>query len=272
MKKRSRSGSPFSLFAFQDIITSVCGIVVMITLLLTLQLSVRMATTEAEPSPFENDCQELRAKIEEAELALLEAKEALKKDQRELRSIPKELQNTTIEEMNEKIESVRARIEDLKNSTAENAKILENAKEELMEKRNKDAEKDREIQEIWRQITKLQEDLERYTKEAKKSQKRGNVIFKSDNKDHRKPYLVDVSDERIRVDLISNQERDHQEFSDVTSFIDWAKKKDENKYYYVVAMRPSGMWRGRLIRVLLDEGGFRIGLDFLSEDQTVQIE
>ena len=44
--RRSQKGQPFTLFSFQDIMTSVCGIVVLITLLLALELTRRSLDEE----------------------------------------------------------------------------------------------------------------------------------------------------------------------------------------------------------------------------------
>ena len=61
---RKRKGAPFSLFAFQDAITSVCGVVVLITLMLALELTRRVADdTPEQNDPVAAQVKELRAKI-----------------------------------------------------------------------------------------------------------------------------------------------------------------------------------------------------------------
>ncbi len=63
--RRSRSNGPtISLFAFQDIITSVCGILLFVTLLLAVELSQR---TEGRPDlPIEQVSDDLQAAVAEA--------------------------------------------------------------------------------------------------------------------------------------------------------------------------------------------------------------
>ena len=63
--RRRRSGSPFSLFSFQDAITSVCGVIVLITLLMALDLT-RRATEETAPSAVARErVEETERRIEE---------------------------------------------------------------------------------------------------------------------------------------------------------------------------------------------------------------
>ena len=59
---RSQKGAPFTLFAFQDAMTSVCGVVVLITLLLALQLT-RAAVQDVHEIENAKKAQELNAEI-----------------------------------------------------------------------------------------------------------------------------------------------------------------------------------------------------------------
>ena len=73
MSRSRKKGAPFSLFAFQDAITSVCGVVVLITLLLAVQLTSRTIESELETEPDDSLAEraaELREEIAEAREAL----------------------------------------------------------------------------------------------------------------------------------------------------------------------------------------------------------
>ena len=59
---RKQKGAPFTLFAFQDAMTSVCGVVVLITLLLALQLT-RAAVEDVREIENAKKAQELNAEI-----------------------------------------------------------------------------------------------------------------------------------------------------------------------------------------------------------------
>ena len=61
---RKKSSAPFSLFAFQDAITSVCGVVVLITLLLAVQLTTRAIDEEENVESNARRVQEIREESE----------------------------------------------------------------------------------------------------------------------------------------------------------------------------------------------------------------
>ena len=68
---RKQKGAPFTLFAFQDAMTSVCGVVVLITLLLALQLT-RAAVEDVREIENAKKAQELNAEIgDEVELPVI---------------------------------------------------------------------------------------------------------------------------------------------------------------------------------------------------------
>ena len=77
---RKQKGAPFTLFAFQDAMTSVCGVVVLITLLLALQLT-RAAVEDVREIENAKKAQELNAEIGKLRerLAIAEAPDDLSK-------------------------------------------------------------------------------------------------------------------------------------------------------------------------------------------------
>ena len=66
MRGRRHRNQPFSLFSFQDIITSVTGIVILLTLVLTLDLITRRQSSPAAQSgPSAEDLQTSTARMQE---------------------------------------------------------------------------------------------------------------------------------------------------------------------------------------------------------------
>ena len=61
---RKKGGAPFSLFAFQDAITSVCGVVVLVTLMLALALTQRVVTESESSTVAKSKVDEVRAQVE----------------------------------------------------------------------------------------------------------------------------------------------------------------------------------------------------------------
>jgi DNA polymerase III delta prime subunit len=66
MGRRKFTGSPLSLFSFQDIVTSVTGIFVLITLLIAVELSQRVLKQKSQPPPQRSESydEEIQAELE----------------------------------------------------------------------------------------------------------------------------------------------------------------------------------------------------------------
>ena len=103
---RSQKGAPFTLFAFQDAMTSVCGVVVLITLLLALQLT-RAAVQDVHEIENAKKAQELNAEIGKLRerLAIAEAPDDLSKFAAEAASLSRS-------EIEARLNSARERLKD----------------------------------------------------------------------------------------------------------------------------------------------------------------
>src|SRR5688572_33254220 len=85
MSRRTRAlGSPVSFFAFQDIITSVTGIIILITLLLVLELMLRtgipvvVAVADFDPDGIEHQIDARNAELRHVERELERERDALR--------------------------------------------------------------------------------------------------------------------------------------------------------------------------------------------------
>ena len=129
MRKKDK-GAPFSLFAFQDAITSVCGVVVLVTLILSLMLT-RM---------LENDARE----IDNAETAKkLEAQIKETREKIELAKVPTPASKFCEEAVGLTMAEVESRLEEAKDNLADakEEKLRANQRKEKAENREKKAEK-----------------------------------------------------------------------------------------------------------------------------------
>lgn len=275
MKHRRKSASPFSLFAFQDIITSVCGIIVLVTLLLTLELSMRVVSEEVKSSPEAEEYERLQTELEELKSQLQEVTVALNDEQRKLRDIPRELRETTVGELEDKSQRVQNEIDEIQKVNEENERKIKEAKEKLAEKQKADEEKAHENDDLHEQIAHLKEELSRYRRDAEKNRNEHTVIYTNNDK-NRKPYLVDIRESSIQVALISDSDRDKVSFQGeeyLSDFFKWAGSKDEHKYYFVLVIRPSGILAGGLIEYILNKADrHKYGIDMISEDQKIDVE
>lgn len=275
MSKRKKTLTSFSLFAFQDIITSVCGIIVLVTLILTLELSIRVTVTKTESVLSEDNYGELKLAVGNAETRLNELRGKLDSERKILGNIPWNLRQVTVEDLEREITENLNKIEELKTANEILSQKQTELHEELDKRKTLNQVKRRQIAQLRDQIERLETELVRIREEAV-SQRESTTIVYSSRDTTRKPYLVDISGTEIRTTLIDSAERDSRTFrgKDYSDdFIGWAKTKNPSEYYYVFVIRPSGIVTGEKIEYFLtDQGQFRFGIDLIAEDQNIEVE
>ena len=258
MSRRRRRSAPFSLFAFQDIITSVTGIMLVITMLLALELLER---TDAAPpqatAAISNDLQQV---IAAAEREIAELEQQLQKRGKRLSSAAAVSPSQLRQQIGELEESIR-RLRNL---------INESRRREL---RTRDrVEKARRQQQESRKREELMADLLRRSaakrQQLRKLQQSNRLIFNPAQGNAKSPWLVEVSAKRLLV-AESGVAGKPLAFADVNAFLRWARQRDKRSEYFVLLLKPDAIERFRETRDGLDEAGFDIGFDLLTNDQTV---
>lgn len=183
MARRRAHGTAFSLFAFQDIITSVMGIMVLVTLILALELvtakthSPAVQTVDHTESIQETIAQ-LEAEIQRLE-KLIQQKANIVTDAPSLDA--KTLEQRT-ERMQEDIQRLQQEVSDKNRELAQRRSQLEKTK-------NKDAVDGRgeqqELDELAKRIAQLKEEIQETKSEDR--------LFFSDGVKDKTTYIVEVS-------------------------------------------------------------------------------
>ena len=275
MSKRKKTLTSFSLFAFQDIITSVCGIIVLVTLILTLELSIRVTATKTGSALSKDNYDELKLAVGNAETRLNELRGKLDSERKVLGNIPWNLRQVTVEDLEREITENLNKIEELKTANETLSQKQTELHEELDKRETLVQVKRKQIDQLRDQIGSLETELDQVREEAR-SQGESTTIVYSSRDATRKPYLVDISGTEIKATLIDSSDRDSRTFQGKDcsdDFIGWAKTKNPSKYYYVFVIRPSGIETGNKIEYFLtDLGPFRFGIDLIAEDQNIEVE
>lgn len=252
---RSQKGAPFTLFAFQDAMTSVCGVVVLITLLLALQLT-RAAVQDVHEIENAKKAQELNAEIGKLRerLAIAEAPDDLSKFAAEAASLS------------------RSEIEARLNSARERLKDAERERDELLKELAEDESLKKKTNEIAAETESLERKLEK-TKDAEDAERenlnealKGGVLYNFPNDGALQPWFVDISGARV----IALSRKSRKEFRDASDFIRWARTRPTNVEYFVLIARPSGAAVYSEINGELTAAGYQIGVDFIGETRELE--
>jgi hypothetical protein len=283
MSRRRRNGSPFSLFSFQDIVTSVTAVIILMTLLLALELIHR--TLEAASRRLVSSA-EIQEAIEEAQKHADELRERLRQSgdrlrqaaafspaslQRELRDVKsqRDTLSTELEQLRKEQTTAKkaeqdamAQAFDREADRAELEKLRAKQKslaQSVADQRQANDEKRGEIEEI---------------KLDKTAKAKGRRIYNPAPGAGKQAWLVEVAGDRMaaaplgkvaRPVLFTGRTTERR----VAAFSAWMQKRSAASDYFVMLIRPDGIASFDALRVAVDSRGFDMGFDLIGKDDVV---
>ena len=265
MSRRGRSMAAISLFAFQDIITSVCGIVIVIVLLLAIELTSRRATPHATEQHNAAQAVDVSAESQQLEQELAQltrestANAELIERSGKLSAVELERRKGTLSQdearLLEQLESARVAAAELAVRTAEAAAR---------------SAADATLRKALASLQAEQRQLEQSIRDEKTSPR---VRFAFPRGKERSGVLAVVSQGKILVGPIENAaitDRFESRSESVVArdFLRWARGSQAGGYVLVL-IRPSGTDVWDELQTELRGSGLSFGFDLVSEDEEV---
>ena len=260
MGNRAKSGAPpIVLIFFQDIITSLSGIMIFLTLLMAVDVASHHEFGLSGPVPvFQNNetaLQTLRNRV----AALREAIKHLSLAGLTNSDPRRALANATQAIHEEKRQQgLMLEQEDLRRE-------IERLESELEKTRQEAKLSQTEQQELESRIRKLDEAL------AKALQDRG-IAFIPESGIAKTPLLVECSGTTIRAGFLTRAEAP-SEFSTneggIDKFMSFASARPASEEYFVLLLKPSAAKYGTTLAMRLKEQGYDVGYDALEEDRSI---
>jgi hypothetical protein len=268
VSRRKASGPSVSFFAFQDIITSVVGIFVLITLIMMVELVQRKGSTPASTKLLEDShssvIADLMLQVEKLEsrskkLDSISTKigsvQVFNKDE-----IAKELR-ASIQSLNEQIERTDQRKREIQRIIDSQIKLQASLQSETVQR-----SRDRE------ELAKLLKELERLDSKIGELDSDAPLIFKSKSLDGRTVVVVDVArDETVLLDLDADRRTTIRGKDSEREFKNWIAKHSKGNFHYFLLIRPNGASNFDTLRSSLDESGASYGYDLLDQDRTIRL-
>lgn len=254
MGRRKGNSVPFSLFAFQDIITSVTGIILLITMMMAVELVQNMETAASAP-------QEQKSPVIERTLQT-----AIDENSQEIVRLERLLEETTTIRFD--ADALRRRLADLSAASAElekQATKIEETQKEI----------DRRKQELTDQaknltpemIESLAQEQRQIAQEIEAMRQANRVIFNRPAGLAKTPWLVELNaDAVLSAEMGANQIP--QKFSGSAEFLAWAANQNNAAIYFVILVKPETIDLFSAVRQKLQELSFEVGYDLLRADQT----
>lgn len=283
MSRLRREGAPkLSFFAFQDIITSVSGILILVVLILATDLE-KASTSSGRGSPEEIALEErLNALLLERNRVVEELRR-LRESQASANSAPSAAKlELDIAGLKQQIETASRQMADARQAiAAANAKIREQdlrlgltqTREEIDSLRQKNDEMIRrdsaergKLAEMERRVALAQSQLLRVRS------REGQLWFIPEpSTDQREPILVVVGGSGITVERFDKPESrlSYPSPSAAAEWLGYLKRLNKSQQFIVFLIRPSGIDLFRRLRELARDAGFQTGYDAVEEGQKI---
>lgn len=264
MSRRRREGNPFTLFSFQDIITSVMGIILLAALLLAVELVTRTPSqaTSAASAAVQTQISGQITLVRDDIAALQQELKSLQDD-----AFAAAGAITADSDFHEQVASDQ--LQRLGDELAKLTKHLEERNRELSRQEARGFERRRDRQRL--------EGLEAETKKVEEViadlKKSNRLFFNPIPGFAKKPWLIDISAEFVAVGPLSEDSKiamaPQHTFPDEEAFLAFAGGLSSQTDYFMILIRPSGIERFHEILEGLRARDFDLGFDVIGEDQSV---
>jgi len=260
---RKRQTAPFSLFSFQDIITSVTGIVILIALLLAIEVVYQRA---ASPTGRR------QLLVRESESALQDAQQQIAAIEARLAgesSLLDELASAIPERMAEEDAELQKRSEELRREIQALEKADSRQQGEVQAAQTRDFDRRAERT----RAAALQAEVDRLNQERKSVREGGRLFFR-ETQGSKRAWLTEISPQAIHCAAIDDPAnpllfKDATAAQRVKALLAFARRRQANREYFVLFLKPGTEEQFEAVSEGLEKQGFEFGFDLLGENQTV---
>ena len=272
MSRRGRTNPAISLFAFQDIITSVTAIIIVMVLFLALDLVQRhpgRAADSAEDSAGAL-AEELRQRISEAtaELAELQAAAAVADE------LVRDVAAISPVELAEEIERRRQAIADLQ----ARKQRLEEQQQRWKGRQTTAAAEAFDLRDVHEEQAQVQREITEFERQREQERRENRPVFSLPRGFDKTGWLVVVEADRLSLAPLQRASRPRQFVrsgigpfgtSAVTAFLDWVRTEQQTGAYFLLLVRPSGSETFADLTVELGTRGITYGFDLIDAHRTI---
>ncbi len=272
--RRRRSRQTLTLFAFQDIITGVAGVMLFILLLLVVQLTIRTAAAVEESNiPTDQKPEQTTDASADASVYLtaLSDLQQAKEKLNELRRQNDKLLKANRKNVDAEIRAVESELAELIRE-ADQRKAQSEAMMRQAESQNADPER----QAILEQRNELNQKLEQLRKERQRHGSGKLVAFKSSSQSDQNLWVVDLYDVRALLFSLTNTEEvieirfeRETEAAAVSQLIKDRLAEQTRQRRVVLVLRPSIAGKAMEVMAAMRGDGFQFALELLDEDTMI---
>ncbi|MFN5321140.1 MAG: hypothetical protein ACK49R_07005 [Planctomycetota bacterium] len=256
MSRRNRQENPISLFSFQDIVTSVTGILILLAIMLAISVITQGATPAGQMETV--DARELQAAKARLELEVRSLESRMKSNQAAINSWLGATKEELQQQQASYQEAVRINRDEI-NQLKQEVDLSDEVVKQFIA--------DPEVQATNAQVKELKEKLAEAQKELD-ALRSGSRVFYNFRTGTRTAWIVQVAGSEILA-CRANERAKAQVFRGPDDLLKFARSLPSNEQYLVLVVRPSGLVAFDRIKELCDKEDIDIGVELIGEQQVV---
>ena len=273
MPRRKDNSPAISFFSFQDIITSVTGIMFLVVLILILMLLMRKSPDPAEQAEI-SQTKALQEELSALQQNLAALEESSKQEEKRLEELsrmnPEEIPGR-LASLNAMLRALEARNREAREKLAESRTLLEAVREDNATLKKSVGDMRTEVREKTTEARELSEKVVELRKKAKNVKR--TMRFTWNRHSSKTPYLVECGGSAISLGISEEENArftvtsDGQEPTElVARFLDKIEGFDKAGCYFLLLVKPSAFVYAEELSGLLRRKGFERGREILPGD------
>jgi|GEM_PF-1420647 hypothetical protein len=261
--KRPSFSSPFTLFSFQDIMSSVSAVVILMTLLLCVELINRHVADSGGPSTEQLEAIRREIAAVEEEVALLKTRIDA------YNALAEKLAVSRPEQVADECRQLEFRVK-----TLEAELQAASAEREQLQSRERAALAELDAAQKFASLRreKIQRDAEQMRRKLERIRSGEDLVYTPAPGLGKRAWLLELSGKRWTLRSLDPPwhetviEDSHSRLEKLKSIV---RQRDPNREYFVIVVRPSAVRQFREVAEMLRAARFQIGFDLVGEDQQI---
>ena len=268
MARRRATGFSVSFFAFQDIITSVVGIFVLITLVMMINLVAQTATSQPVASKtadlYSDAIQDLEKQLE----VLLARSNELDKLASSVGTVQLFNKEDIVKELTQDLKAYDDQIERTKKRNFEiqqlNSQQSQDETQLQIEMNNRSPDRE-ELAALMKELDKLDTKVDQLKTDIP-------LVYKSQVLEGRRIVVLDIAQSNLSLlDLDKNQRVTLGASDSASSLEKWLNQNDVGRIHFMLLIRPQASAKFLNIRNFLDSVNASYGYDVLDDKRSVRL-
>jgi hypothetical protein len=267
MSRRGKNVSSISLFAFQDIITSVVGIFILIIICMILQLRDTRTGSGASSQSYQE---------------LLAVQQSISKEASLLSKSLSELTSNLLLAKGSNRFSEQLALQELETLERMMKERLERAEKQsaMIVQTREDTERDKERLKIAQaavgpeleELKAIREQLSQVQEEMMEIDSQNPMVFSKTNLNGRPLCILEVKKGSIEWFATTNGEKRSWSIpGDRAGLMKWLESAEAKGWHFLVLVKPSGATEFADIRQKLVDSRIKLGFDVVAEDQSIRV-